>query len=332
LGLSKSAVVCFRLSLRQSPTLPDTLVKLAALLNDMDDPKGAHVLFGRASTLLASRGSGSGSGSGVGAERERGQIFCLLHMAELAANQSDFDEAVSLLGQAKRLNDSLSGFEAAAIKAKAKAKAMAEAETEVNDASSRQAQRLRLKHYSQVHFTILTLLGVTLFRLSPTSPECCLGVLRPAVAEAKAQRRAHKRRQRRFERQHDSSEQPSAAIHNYPDPPHGTVGHVYLLLCMGEVLAQCGDLSGSLNLFRQASRLYPQHPLPFINAARSYQQLNQRTLAAQHLARAIELDPLFPLPHIDAAQSLLYQGKVEACSEALERALTLARHGKLFFY
>ena len=150
---------------------------------------------------------------------------------------------------------------------------------------------------------MVTLLGVTLFRLSPNSPESCLEILRPACSDARALRAKGR----------------------------GTVGEVYLLLCMGEVLAQCGDLTGSLDHFRQSSKLYPSHPLPFINAARTYQQLNLRDSAARHIAYAVALDPYFPLPHVDQAQAMLYQGKVEACSEAINKALKLARHGELCY-
>jgi hypothetical protein len=73
--------------------------------------------------------------------------------------------------------------------------------------------------------------------------------------------------------------------------------------------------------------LYPTHPLPFVNAARTYQQLNQRGLSTAHVQRAVALDPSFPLPHVDLAQALLYQGKVEACQKSLLKALALARHG-----
>ena len=307
LGFTKASVLCFRKSLRTVP-LADTLVKLAALLNDMDEPAGAHVLFGRASSMYQARGGGGG----------RGQVFCLLHMAELAANLSDFEEAVGLLGQAKRINDELERLDFNAKQPDGHEKEKEEEEEEKEEKEEKEEEEekeerkeggqktdqeyaaLKRQHYSQVRFTVLTLLGVTLFRLSPNSPDSCLEVLRPACSEARAQRAKGR----------------------------GTVGEVYLLLCMGEVLAQCGDLTGSLDHFRQSSKLYPSHPLPFINAARTYQQLNLRDSAAKHIAYAVALDPYFPLPHVDLAQALLYQGKVEACSEAINKALKLARHGE----
>ena len=43
--------------------------------------------------------------------------------------------------------------------------------------------------------------------------------------------------------------------------------------------------------FALASKMDPLHPLPFVNAARTYTQLSQPTNAAKHLARAISVDP-----------------------------------------
>jgi len=308
LGHTTSAVLCFVQSLRASP-LADSCVKLAALLNDMDDAPRAHALFNRAEALL-SRSGRAGAG--------RGRVYCLLHMAELAANLTDFDEAVSLLGQAKRINDSFAGQkdndngddddddeeEEEDEDEDEDEEEKSEGETTNNDEGKGVARKdkgaLRSLHYSQLRYTVITLLGVTVFRLAPNAPESALNILKPACAEAEADRTKGK----------------------------GSPGLVYLLLCMGEVLAQCGDLTGSLDCFRRASAMYPSHPLPFVNAARTYQQLNQRGLSSAHVQRAVALDPSFPLPHVDLAQALLYQGKVDACQESLQRALALARHGE----
>jgi predicted Zn-dependent protease len=43
--------------------------------------------------------------------------------------------------------------------------------------------------------------------------------------------------------------------------------------------------------FSRASQLDPLHPLPFVNAARTYTQLSQPTNSAAHLATAIARDP-----------------------------------------
>lgn len=139
---------------------------------------------------------------------------------------------------------------------------------------------------------------MTVFRTDPNSPEAALRILQPAATAALSKPRRHAKSQ----------------------------GRLYLLLCLGEVQAQCGDLHGSLTQFRRAHAMDPQHPLPFVNAARSYLQLNQKLLASSHIHRAIALDPDFPQPLVDMAQSLLFQGKTAACEGVLQRALGLARH------
>ena len=48
-----------------------------------------------------------------------------------------------------------------------------------------------------------------------------------------------------------------------------------LLLCCGEVYAQAGDMVTGLELFQKAHKSAPNNPLCYVNAARTYQQLNQ---------------------------------------------------------
>jgi predicted Zn-dependent protease len=50
---------------------------------------------------------------------------------------------------------------------------------------------------------------------------------------------------------------------------------VILLLCAGEVYSQAGDMVTALECFRKAQRAAPNNPLCYVNAARTYQQLNQ---------------------------------------------------------
>lgn len=59
--------------------------------------------------------------------------------------------------------------------------------------------------------------------------------------------------------------------------------NVYLQLCLGEVLSQVGDAIGSLSAFQRAAVIDNLHPLPYVNAARTYQQLNQSNQAMIHL-------------------------------------------------
>ena len=48
-----------------------------------------------------------------------------------------------------------------------------------------------------------------------------------------------------------------------------------LLLCCGEVYSQAGDMVTALECFQKAQRIAPNNPLSYVNAARTYQQLNQ---------------------------------------------------------
>lgn len=61
--------------------------------------------------------------------------------------------------------------------------------------------------------------------------------------------------------------------------------NLYLRMCYGEVLSQGGDAVGAIDAFRIASSIDPLHPLPYVNASRTYQQLNQPTMAMHHLTR-----------------------------------------------
>lgn len=68
---------------------------------------------------------------------------------------------------------------------------------------------------------------------------------------------------------------PQEALHRlqkgYRDHPNC----LNLAICLGEVMSAAGDMVGALEAFKKASEIDPFHPLPFLNAARTYQQLNQ---------------------------------------------------------
>jgi tetratricopeptide (TPR) repeat protein len=78
--------------------------------------------------------------------------------------------------------------------------------------------------------------------------------------------------------------------------------YLYLLLCLGEITGLSGDVVQALNLFNQASIMAPLHPLPYTNAARAYQQLQQGAAADRHLAHALQLDPTLAMTWVDMAQ------------------------------
>lgn len=148
--------------------------------------------------------------------------------------------------------------------------------------------RVWARFSSQLDTNVTSLLGVVLFRKSPEEPDDALRLLKRACKQA-------------------------------PDS-------LYLHLSYGEVLGQAGDLVGSLACFHQAHESDPTHPLPFVNAARTYQQLNQTSTARRHLDRALLLDPSFSLTYIDVAQGALQGGRTEEALQILDKALLLARH------
>jgi len=135
---------------------------------------------------------------------------------------------------------------------------------------------------------IASLQGVALYRYAPQEPDQALRTLRYACQENPTQ--------------------------------------LYLLLCYGEVLSQAGDLVGSLSCFEAAHRLNPRNPLPFVNAARTYQQMSQPSTSERHLQCAVAIDPTFALTHIDVAQGLLHRGAVQEALKTLDYALRLSRH------
>jgi tetratricopeptide (TPR) repeat protein len=100
---------------------------------------------------------------------------------------------------------------------------------------------------------------------------------------------------------------------------------VILLLCSGEVHSQCGDMVKSIKMFRRASLLEAGHPLPWVNAARTYQQLGQLDAANAHVAVALALDPSIAMTRVDHAQLLRQSERMEEAVTTIDIALTLAR-------
>ena len=117
--------------------------------------------------------------------------------------------------------------------------------------------------------TIASLHGVAEFRVTPETPLKALNILQKGML-------------------------------TFPD-------NVSLCVCYGEVLGQAGDPAGSLKSYANASVLEPEHPLPYLNASRVYQQLNQLTLCKKHMAKAFDLDRSLSLTLVDIAQFKLHE-------------------------
>src|SRR5438874_2356959 len=94
-------------------------------------------------------------------------------------------------------------------------------------------------------------------------------------------------------------------------------------------------------------RLEPYNPLPYLNAAHVYQQLNQPQHARTHLMKALEIDSTLALIYVDIAQAKMNERRYKMANftstkavldeststinshstlEILEMATSLARH------
>ena len=100
----------------------------------------------------------------------------------------------------------------------------------------------------------------------------------------------------------------------------------YLLLCQGEIFCQAGESVAALKLFKKVSEIDPDHPLPYLNAARVYQQLGQQLQSLRHMKLALNADPSFSVARVDLAQHCLHLGHTEAALQTLDSSLRLARH------
>lgn len=100
-----------------------------------------------------------------------------------------------------------------------------------------------------------------------------------------------------------------------------------LLLCGGEIVSQAGDMVKGLRHFDRCAQLpafAASLPLPFVSAARVYQQLGQLGTAKRHLRRALELDGSLAMTLVDLSQLLRQEKRfadaVRTSDEAMRRA------------
>eukprot|EP01041_Mallomonas_annulata_P000097 gene97-136_t len=133
------------------------------------------------------------------------------------------------------------------------------------DASAPMEKKVLLWRREKLAPAIKALLGIAIFRMSPNHPEEALSVLKKASLE------------------HPRCEN--------------------LQLCLGELAAQTGDVATSMTSFRKASFLCPSHPMPYLNAARTFLQLG-----------------------FDLAQAEISAGSIEKGMALLDKALAHAKH------
>ena len=127
-----------------------------------------------------------------------------------------------------------------------------------------------------------------------------------------------------------------AQFRHSPNDPHSSIAvlkrglrlfpsSLYINLSLGEIMSQSGDIIMALTCFKTASLIDPHCPLPYINASRVYQQLNQNKLAELHLSKAMDLDDYFAMTKVDLAQFHMSTGRPNVI-EILNQALVEARH------
>lgn len=269
-------------------------------------------------------------------DSNRNNVYALIHLAELEMQKNQFESAVEHLSDAKfiarqqfvavmeirRLQAQLAEVEQQSTKlvSQQSVTAAAVALNGNKDKSSRssiiqsQVQQYfkslikrkstiptdlhqyqkNIKNQLLIHLnenitsSIYSLLSATLFRLSPTQPEIPLAQIKEG-------------------------------LEHHPSAP-------YMLLCLGEIYSQTGDAVAALAAFKKAHEIDCYNPLPYLNAARVYQQIKQPKIAFQHMQIAIQIDPALAMTKVDLAQQYLHSGRTEEALKTLESALVLARH------
>jgi tetratricopeptide (TPR) repeat protein len=276
----------------------DALIKLASLLTDMDELKEvrffecwcAEVVDAFVVCLFACLQSKSLFSQAELLSPQNSYIF--LHRAELEIHGNNFSEAISVLRKAKRL----AIYRASGYGNSSPSKG-------ANSDTSGRAKRA----HEHLQASIYSLLGVAMFRQIPTRPEvrfdgklaCYCSKFHLLV---------------------------QLALNELREGVESLPHNIYLQMCLGEVLAQVGDAVGALKCFEKASKLDDLHPLPYVNASRTYQQLNQQSQAKRHITTAIGLDPALAMTRVDLSQQYLHAGQSALALQTLRDALFLARH------
>jgi tetratricopeptide (TPR) repeat protein len=153
----------------------------------------------------------------------------------------------------------------------------------------------RADAFLRLQVNIACLRAVSSFRMQPSQPEGALYLLQQA------------------QRDIDPTARSKAAA-------------IFLELSLGEIACQAGDIVAGLGHFKRASACDPAHPLPYTNAARAYQQLQQWSLAEYHLKTSLSYDASLAMTYVDIAQGRSLTGRIESALQLLDAALPYARH------
>ena len=86
-------------------------------------------------------------------------------------------------------------------------------------------------------------------------------------------------------------------------------GDASLQICLGEVLGQAGNPAGALKAYSLAAEIEPTHPMPYLNASKLYQQMNQLDLARTHMRKALRVDSSLAITLVDIAQFKIHESR-----------------------
>jgi len=86
-----------------------------------------------------------------------------------------------------------------------------------------------------------------------------------------------------------------------------------------------GGIVGALDCYQRANVLSPSNPLCYINAARSYQLLNQLRSSEMQLQTALRMDPSLAMARMGLSQNLLLTGNAKQAFVLLDEALRFSK-------
>lgn len=219
--------------------------------------------------------------------------YLMLHQAELDIHNNEFESASTILTQAERIVSRSKTSDSASSRFASQLIAIHGSTASVESQNS--IERRRADAFVRLRVNIACLRAVTSFRMAPSEPEGALFILQQAQQEI------------------DLLSQSRSA-------------KLFLELSLGEIACQAGDIVAGLGHFKQASICDPSHPLPYTNAARAYQQLQQWSLAEHHLKMSLSYDPHLAMTYVDIAQGRSLTGRVDSALQLLDAALPYARH------
>jgi len=96
------------------------------------------------------------------------------------------------------------------------------------------------------------------------------------------------------------------------------------LTAYGITLVNKGDFAGALDYFHRAQQFMPEYYVLLVNLAIAENATKQSAAAEQHLKDALRLAPSFPDPYIYYARYLLQHSKPNEARALLRRALELS--------